>query len=392
MAESMTGSLKQRSPGSWSVVIYLGKDPVTAKKRYKWHTVEGNKKKAQAELTRLLRELQTGTYVEPAKLTVGEYLQKWLLDYAKIKVSAKTYERYDGIIRNHLIPEFGSMPLPKLQPLHVQSAYTRWLQDGRQDGRKGGLSARTVLHHHRVLSEALKQAVRWQLVARNIADAVEPPRPEYREMQAVEETESVWLLEAAQGTRLHVPILLAITTGMRRGEILALRWKDVNLHTGSVTVRRALQETKDGLHFKETKSRRARAVSLPSMALELLSAHRAKQEEYRVVLKTDYHEEDLVCCRENGSVWPPSAFTSAYRDLLKRRKLRNVPFHSLRHSHASQLLRAGVSPKVISERLGHSKVGFTLEVYSHLLPGMQEEAAAKLDQTLRSAMQQRRPC
>src|SRR5581483_5419497 len=164
----MTGSLKQRAEGSWSIVLYLGKDPVTGKKRQKWHTFRGNKKAAQAELNRLVNELNTGMYIEPGKLTVKDYLEKWLTDYAKLRVGPKTYERYAAIVKHHLVPDLGALPLTKLTPLHVQGHYTRLLQSGRKDGREGGLSAQTVLHHHRVLSEALKQAVRWQLVPRNV--------------------------------------------------------------------------------------------------------------------------------------------------------------------------------------------------------------------------------
>jgi integrase len=331
-------------------------------------------------------------YVEPGNLTVKDYLEKWLSDYARVKVSGKTLERYAGIVNDHLVPAVGQLPLCKLQPLHVQAYYSHALETGRKDGREGGLSAQTVLHHHRILSEALKQAVRWQLVARNVCDAVEPPRVQRTEMQAYDETRTAWLLDAALGTRLHMPILLAITTGMRRGEILALRWSDVQPGTGALMVRRSLQETKSGLEFKEPKSRHGRRLTLPTITLELLEEHRSTQAERMRALGSDYQDNDLVCCRDDGTIWPPSAFTSAYRDLLRRRGIANIRFHDLRHSHASQLLRAGVSPKVISERLGHSKVGFTLDVYSHLLPGMQEEAAQKTDAGLRAAItKQRQP-
>jgi integrase len=389
----MKGFLKKRSDNSWSIVLYLGRDPETGKKRQKWHTVHGNKKKAESELTRLLHELETGTYIEPSELTVKDYLEQWLTDYAKVNVGAKTYERYESIVKQHLIPSLGPILLTKLQPLHVQGCYSKALVSGRKDGREGGLSAQTVLHHHRLLREALKQAVLWQLVGRNVADAVEPPRPEFHEINALDEARTMWLLEAAEGTRLHTAILLAISTAMRRGEILAVRWDDIDLAAGLLRVRRSLEQTKAGVSFKEPKSRRGRRpITLPSLAIEMLKVHREAQREIKTALGTDYQDNGLVCCREDGSIWPPSAFTSAYRDLLRRRKIENIRFHDLRHSHASQLLRSGVSPKVISERLGHAKVGFTLDVYSHLLPGMQEEAALKIDAGLRAALaKQRRP-
>lgn len=389
----MTGSLVKRSEGTWAIVLYLGRDPVTGKKKQKWHSFQGNKKAAEKEMNRLIHEMLTGTYVAPANITVGEYLNRWLADYASVKVSGKTFERYTGIVRDHLIPALGAIQLTRLQPLQIQSHYSCALESGRKDGRDGGLSAQTVLHHHRLLFQALKQAVRWQLVGRNVCEAVDPPRPEKTEMKAYGEERTAWLLDAAENTRLQIPILLAITTGLRRGEILGLKWPDFDLDLAMFSVRRSLQETKArGLFFKETKSRKGRRLTLPEITVEMLREHQRKQLEMARQLGSDYQNGDLVCCRDDGSAWPPSAFTSAYRDLLRRRGIENIRFHDLRHSHASQLLRAGIHPKVISERLGHSKVGFTMDVYSHLLPGMQEEAAQKTNTALKAAIEkQRRP-
>ena len=180
---------------------------------------------------------------------------------------------------------------------------------------------------------------------------------------------------------------------MRRGEILAVGWQDINLDAGLVFVRRSLQETKAGVSFKQPKSRRGRRpLTLPSLAVEMLRTHEEKQAQMKHALGADYQDNGLVCGRDDGSIWPPSAFTSAYRDLLRRRKIENVRFHDLRHSHASQLLRDGVPIKVVSERLEHAKAGFSLDVYGHVLPGQQEEAARKSDVALRAALEkQRRP-
>jgi len=383
----MTGFLKKRSAHSYTIVIYLGRDPTTGKKRQKWHTVDGNKKKAEEELTRLLFELNTGTYIEPSKLTVKDYLERWLKDYAKGAVGKKTFERYEGIVRDHLVPELGSLVLTRLQPLQIQSCYTKWRDGGRRDGREGGLSAQTILHHHRVLSEALHQAVRWQLVARNVAEAVEPPTPAFQEIKVVEEDEFVHLLHAAEGTRLYIPILLAGTTAMRRGEILAVRWRDINFATRLLSVNRSLQETRAGLFFKEPKQGRFRTVDLLPFCVEALAAHREAQGDAKRALAEGYEDNDLICCQDDGRVWAPSAFTSAYRDLLRRRKIPNVRFHNFRHSHATQLLRDGENPKMVSERLGHSRVAFTLERYGHVLPGMQKDAANRADGKLRLALE-----
>lgn len=381
----MRGHIRKRGKQSWAVVLERERDG-SGKRCQKWHSIKGTRKDAELELAKLLGSVVTGDYIEPAKMKVGDFLGKWLNDCARFNVGGKTFERYAEIVRNHLAPTFGTLRLTKLTPLHIQAHYSQARQNGRKDGR-GGLSAQTVLHHHRVLHRALQLAVKWRILSRNPADAVEPPRPEYKEVRVIDEMQSVWLIEAAAGTRLHVPIVLAVCTGMRRGEILALKWDDVDLDLGFLSVRRALEQTREAVVFKEPKSRHGRrAISLPPLAIDFLRAHRTKQESLKDLLGCAYQDNGLVCCCDDGRIWKPSAFTSAYCSLLRRRRIANVPFHALRHSHASQLLRAGVSPKLISERLGHSKVGFTLDVYAHLLPGMQEEAAHLIDAGLRAAM------
>ena len=382
----MRGHIRKRGKNSWAIVLERERDG-NGKRCQKWHSVKGTRKDAEYELAKLLGSVVAGDYVEPAKMKVGEFLDKWLNDCARFNVGGKTFERYAEIVRNHLAPAFRNVRLTKLTPLHIQAHYSQARENGRKDGR-GALSAQTVLHHHRVLHRALQQAVKWQLLSRNPVDAVELPRPKPKEMRVIDEAQSAWLIEAAAGTRLHVPILLAICTGMRRSEILALKWDDLDLSMGFLSVRRALEQTREGVAFKEPKSRHGRrAISLPSLAIDFLRAHRTKQENLKNLLGRGYQDNGLVCCCDDGHIWKPSAFTSAYCSLLRRRRITNVPFHALRHSHASQLLRAGVSPKLISERLGHSKVGFTLDVYAHLLPGMQEEAAQRIDAGLRAAME-----
>lgn len=385
----MRGHIVKRSQDSYSVVIYLGMNPATGKRQYRWTTVVGNKDKAETELTRLLRELDTGTYVDPSTLTVAEFLNKWLAVYAEPNVSAKTLERYKGIITHHLVPAFGNLALPKLHPLHIQSYYATMRKAGRKDKRAGGLSAQTILHHHRILSEALKMAVKWQLLARNPADSVQPPAVEQKEVKAIDASQTAWLLELAEGTRLYLPIMLAVTAGLRRGEILGLKWGDVDWAAAAVRIQRSVEQTKAGIAMKAPKSRQSRRiVALPSIAMDALRSHRAQQEASQAKLGPDYATDDLICSVEDGSLWKPSAFTSAYRALLVRRKLSGPNFHALRHSHASQMIAGGVDMKTVSSRLGHSRTAFTLDTYTHLLPGQDQEAARKLDVSLRSARDQ----
>jgi integrase len=380
----MKGHVRKRGD-VWYVKLELDRDPVTNKRRQKWYSGFTSKKAAESELTKLLHQMQTGSYVEPSRLTVADYLRKWLADYAKLNVSAKTFERYEQIVNNDLVPEIGGIALAKLQPLQIQGMYSKQLASGRKKG-AGGLSPQTVLHHHRVLRKALAQAVRWNLVVSNPADRVEPPRVAVEEVQPIDEMAAAWLIEVAQGTRIHIPITLAVFTGMRRGEILGLRWADIELEAGYLHVRRSIEETKAGVAFKEPKSRKGRRiVSLTPTVTATLAAHREQQERRRQILGAGYETGDLVCCQDDGRIWKPSAFDSSYRQLLKRRKLTGPTFHALRHSHASHLLRSGVDPKVISERLGHSKVAFTLDKYVHLMPGMQEAAAQKIEDAMATA-------
>ena len=382
----MKGHIRKRGKRSWAVVIDLGRD-ANGKRRQKWHTVHGAKRDAQRELADLLSSLNKGDYVEPSRMKVSEYLDRWLSEYAKLNVSPKTYERYTDIISRNIKPALGEYHLSKLRPLHIQSFYTDALTQGRKDGR-GGLSAQTVLHFHRVLRKALQQAVKWQLLARNPTEAVEPPRPQRKEMQVVDEAGTARLLQAVEGARLYMPVLLAVMTGMRRGEILALRWQDTDLEKGQVAVRRSLEQTRDGLRFKQPKTGKGmRSVALPGIAIQVLRRHKTEQAQERLKLGPAYEDNDLVSPRPDGSPWPPDSLSTAFASLIRRSDLPRIRFHDLRHSHATQLLRHGIHPKVVSERLGHSKVGITLDTYSHVLPGMQEEAAGKVDAALRLAIE-----
>jgi integrase len=303
----------------------------------------------------------------------------------KPSLAGKTHERYAEIVNIHLIPALGGISLSKLQPMHIQPYYSQALDTGRKDG-NGGLSARTVLHHHRVLHNALNQAVKWQLLARNPAAAVEPPKPEQKEMRALDEDTSAWLLAAAQGSRLYIPILIAITTGMRRGEILALRWMDIDFINNVVRVQRSIDQTNAGVRVKEPKKKTSRRpISMPRLLIEALELHRAQQKELKKVTGAMYEDNDLICCCDDGRIWNPDSFTSAYCKFTRRIGIQ-LRFHDLRHTHASQMLRQGVSAKVVSERLGHSAIGITLNTYSHILPGMQEDAAARVDLSLRTAI------
>ena len=381
----MKGHIRRRGRRSWAIVIDVGRDP-NGKRRQRWHTVQGTKRDAERELARLVHSLNTGEYVEPNKLTVAEYLQRWLVDYAKPNTSTRTHERYAEIVRVNINPVLGHHKLTALQPLHIQDFYSNALTSGRRLG-PGGLSAQTVLHFHRLLHGALRQAVRWQLLVRNPVEAVEPPRVKRREMRVLTEAETAQLLTAADGTRVYVPVLVGLTTGMRRGEIVALKWPDVDMQAATLTVTKSIEQSKSGLAVKSTKTAKGRrTITLPSITVEALRRHKADQGRERFRLGPAYQDQDWVCADPDGSVLKPNSLSAAFQLLLRNRELTRIRFHDLRHTHVSQLLQQGVHPKIVAERLGHSTIVVTLDTYSHVVPGLQEQVAQQLDQVLRKAL------
>jgi integrase len=331
--------------------------------------------------------LKSGTYLEPSKVTMSQFLERWL-DHVRAQISPRTYERYCEIVRKNIIPPLGAAPVTKLRPAQISEAYAKALVNGRRD-RKGGLAPTTVVYMHRLIKQALAQAVSWELLSRNPASAVDPPKVERGLMTTFDMTQTVELLEALRGTRLLIPVVLGVLCGLRRGEIAALRWRNVDLSTGKLAIVESAEQTAAGVRYKPPKSGRGRAVAMSSTVIEELRVHRLQQAEELLRLGIRQSESTFVYAREDGEPMQPRSLTHAWHQMLGRTKLPRIRFHDLRHAHATHLLSNGVHPKVASERLGHSRVGITLDLYSHVLPGMQEDAAARVDDALREAVQRR---
>jgi integrase len=382
----MKGHLRERSPGHWAIVIDV-RDPQTGKRKRRWHSFKGTKREAQINCARLLTELKAGTAVEPSRITLAAFFERWL-EHMRGQVSPRSHERYAELCRKNLVPLLGHLTLTKLQPTHISQAYAKALASGRRDG-TGGLSARTVTHMHRVLREALQQAVSWQLLARNPADACRPPKVEHRPMRTYDLVQTAELLAAMRGTRFFIPVVLAVLCGLRRGEIAALRWGQVDLDKGQLAVIQSAEQTRAGVRYKEPKSGRTRTVALSAIVIEELRAHRIKQAQELLRLGLRATNATFVCTREDGQPLQPLTLTHDWERKLSKTALPRIRFHDLRHAHATHLLSSGVHPKVASERLGHSKIGITLDLYSHVLPGMQEDAVARVDDALRAAINKR---
>ncbi len=391
----MKGSLQQRAEGTWSLILYLGRDPITGKKKQKWHTFKGNKREAQKELNRLLAALEAGA-VDPGKLSVAEYLRKWLKEYAAVNVTLKTYQGYEGIVEGHLAPAFGVTPLAKLSPLQIQAYYNRALESGRRDGKEGGLSPRTVGHHHRVLSEALGQAVRWQLLARNPADAVKPPTVKKSERPNLTVEETITVLRAVKDSGIHLPVLLAVSTGMRAGEILGLRWQDINFKAGVALISQSMENSRGaGTRFKLPKNNKKHPVEIPDLVLAYLLQVRREQARNRELMGEAYQDSDLIYTRGDGTPYRVDWLSKKFARFIVTQEVTQVSFHDLRHTQGALLILGGFHPKVVSERLGHSGIAITMDRYGHLMPGMDRAAAQYVNQLLEpleeASLEQRAP-
>jgi integrase len=382
------GHIRERSPGRWAIVIDV-RDPETGKRKRKWHSFDGTKRAAQVECARLISELTGGAYIEPARTTVGQFLDRWL-DHIETQVSPRSHERYCELARKNIVPLLGAVTLSKLKPVAISTAYAKALATGRRDG-KGGLSPRTVHHMHRILRQALQQAVRWQILARNPADAVKPPRVERRKGVTLSPEQAAQLLGALAHSRIYWPTLMALATGMRRGEISALRWERIDLDRGTVEVVETIEETRVSFRFKPPKNGKTRAITLPAFAVTELRRWKHQQAEDLLRLGIRQSGSTLVCGRADGEVHSPLALTYEFARFIRQMKdLPQVRFHDLRHSHATQLLATGIHPKIAQERLGRSSIGVTLDLYSHVVESMQDEAASRVDAALGRALESQR--
>jgi len=377
----MRGHIVKRGKNSYSIVVSMGKDATTGKYKYQWVSVKGTKKEAEKRLSELLHQLDTGTFMKPGKTTLAEYLERWLKDYAWPNLAPRTAEGYESIIHRHLIPSLGSMTLTLLKPEHLQHYYSEKLAGGRCDG-KGALNPTTVSHHHTCLHRALKIALKWGLINRNPADAVTPPRPRRAEIHTMNEDDITRFFEVAKATPYYVLFYEALFTGMRRSELLALRWCDVDLLLCQAYISRSLHHLRTGeIVFRAPKTVKGRRMlSLSPSAALLLQEHRDKQETQRAILGIPLKNDDLIFSDLEGKPLLPDTVSHVWAKLVKRAGLEGIRFHDARHTHASLMLKQGAHPKVVQERLGHATISTTLDLYSHVAPGLQEAAAARFDE------------
>jgi len=371
------GHVVKRYKNSYSIILNLGTDPTTGKRKQQWISYKGTKKDAEKRLSELLHQLDTGTFIKPEKTTLGEFLERWLNDY-RHNISPRTAEGYEHIVRHYIITSLGRITLTQLKPEHLQRYYSEALSHG--------LSAQTVRHHHTVLHKALQTAVGYGELARNVADAVSLPKVQRTEMHIWEEDDILHFLEIAKGTPYYALFYTALFTGMRRSELLALRWQDVDVVQSQIYVSRSLHCLKGGsVIFSPTKTPKGRrAISLPPSATITLRKYQEEQKLERVILGAPLKDSDLVFSHPDGNPLLPNTVTHAWIALVRRSGLNPIRLHDARHSHASLMLKQGIHPKVVQERLGHANITVTLDTYSHVTPGLQEAAAKLFDEAFTS--------
>lgn len=363
------GSIRKRADGTWEARVSL---PLGRRQSFYGKT----RKEAQDKMRAAQRDLDSGLDIAAGRLTVTQFLEKWLASSVKPSVKVKTYEGYESIVRVRVIPRIGARQLTRLTPLDLQTLYT--------DLQEAGLSSRSVQHTHRVLHRALTQAVRWNMTLRNPCDGVTPPQAIRKELCILNQEQVTTMLDATRDHPWHALYALAVTTGMRLGELLGLRWSDVDLESGRLAVRRALQrQNVAGLVFIEPKTARSRrSILLSQRAIATLRRHRSRQNEQRLLVGPGWTDGDLVFCNPTGDAPDPGWVRQVFQGELRRAGLPVIRFHDLRHSAATLLLSKGVHPKVVSEMLGHATITLTLDTYSHLVPLMHAQAATAMDAML----------
>ena len=380
----MRGSIVKRK-GCKTYSIVIPQKDEGGKWRQRWlSTGARTKREAQVALTETLHLINTGAYVSPSKLTLAQFLEQWLQD-CRGNIAPNTAQTYAWFVDKHIKPTLGQIPLTALKPEHLQRLYTDKLASGRRDG-TGGLGSRSVRYIHTTLHKALKSAVKMGMLARNPADSVDIPKVTRHEMRVMSESDIHIFLEYAKSTPYYALFHSALFTGMRRSELLALRWCDLDLLLCQASVSRTLHQLNNReIIIRQPKTAKGRRlVALTPSTVAVLREHRAEQEKLRQSLGMTLSDDDLVFSQIDGKPLLPDSVSHAWCNLARRTGLKGIRLHDARHTHASLMLKQGIHPKIVQERLGHATIAITLDTYSHIVPGLQEAAAAGFDKMVLS--------
>jgi len=376
----MSGHIRRRGKASWELKYEADRDPATGKRRIRYTAFKGTKRAAEVALATLIAKNASGQSVDPSTETVATFGERWLRDWAAIDVGPKSLERFEELFRLYVVPQLGSKRIQKLRPVHLAEAYATLLRAGGQEGR--ALSARSVGHTHRLLHRMLGHAAEWGVVLQNVASIAKPPRVETTEIEILREGEAQGLLEKLRGRSVHLVALLGLATGMRRGEMLAVRWQDIDFDAAKLRVERSLEQTrKGGVRFKVPKTKTSRrTITLPAYLIAALRENRKAQQERWLALGLGRVRDDApVLATWDGQPRTPGGLSKDWSETMADLGMK-ITLHALRHTHASQLIAAGMDVLTISRRLGHASAAITLTVYGHLFSVAGDGQAAQIMQ------------
>jgi len=364
---------------TWFGQLTVGVDPKTGKsKRRSFY--DKRRKDLVEKMKKVQNEISKGKYTEPSKMKFTVWLDKWLQSYKKGNLKPSTYDSYENRINVHIKPDLGEIPIEKLQTHMIQDFYNKKLRSGKEDS-KGVLSARSVRHLHTIICSSLDQAVQDGLLQINVAKSAKPPIVRRKKMNTMSLDDLVKFVNSVKTDKHYATYIIAITTGLRRGELLGLCWDCVDLDNGTISIERQLLVLKEGVVLDDgTKSKLSRRkVTLTDDGIKALNKHKAKQDGLKKML-TDvgYIDNNLVFSRDDGSFLDPREFTKRFQRNLEKAGLPKIRLHDLRHTHASLLLEKDLHPKIVQDRLGHSSITTTLDIYSHISPGLQKKASDSL--------------
>lgn len=369
--------VKRRS--RYYAVIYEGTDPATGKGRHRWYPAGETRRDAEKVLADLVKRHHDGDYRAPDRITLGDYLTERWLPIKRAQLRQSTFNSYQANIANHVVPGIGAIPLQRLSPEDLDKFYARLLVEGKLNGDGGGLSVKTVRYIHGILRKALADAMRKGSVQRNVADLADPPKLSSAPKPQMKVWTAEQLREFLDGIRdheLYPAFYLAANTGMRRGEILGIRWEDIDLQHRRLSVRQTVLNIEYKIVIADVKTPMSRrTVDLEPRTIAVLKQWKRDQLEQRVALGLRPKDDSLVFAKEDGTPIHPDSYSQHFQRLVAAATVPRIRPHDLRHTHATILLKAGVPAKVVSERLGHANVAFTMSVYQHVLPGMQADAA-----------------
>ena len=370
----MRGSIEQRSRGTWRM-RYDAPTPDGGRKQVS-ETIRGTRKDAERVLRERIAATENGGYVPKLRETVAEYMKRWLDTYCATNTTPRTLQGYRGYVERYVHPSIGAVHVQALTGRDIQGLYSSMLDRG--------LSATTVVQMHRILREALSHAVKWGILTRNPADAATPPRKDRKQLDMWDMPTIRRFLHVCDRSRYASLYHFALLTGMRRSELTGLRWANVDLSVSRLSVVETLQRiTGQGLVVGQPKTARSRrSVALSPEAVKVLESTRDYQTAQRLLLGEAWTDTGYVFTRPDGRPVIPDELSQDFQTLVTKAGLPHLTLHGLRHAHATILLTAGVHPKVVSERLGHSNIAVTMDTYSHVLPGLQEAAAHAVDRCL----------